>query len=268
MRRLCGGRNMARRPRRHPNRLRTMDGQAKWPPFPPRGGGESASREGLVTIHAPGICAAQAAGGCLASTAHPRSRSRERLWPTAACEWARSSMSARRWKPTSSAAIRCAPPCRRRDVCWKSYSRASRELQTGPQATADSKKSVVADTIERLTELGLIDDTQVAAQFIESRSRSHPQALRLSRSELAARGVGRDRVDAAVEAMGERDELPLARAALAKRVRALPDDKDARREAYQRHAAFLARRGFGWDIVRKALAEVFDPAETDDIPPE
>jgi len=28
-------------------------------------------------------------------------------------------------------------------------------------------------------------------------------------------------------------------------------------------SGFLARRGFGWDVVKKALAEIFDPDEVD-----
>jgi len=125
-------------------------------------------------------------------------------------------------------------------------------------------ESVIEEALARLTKLGTIDDAQFAAEFIASRGRAHPQAVRMTRSELAARGVAKGDIEDALTGMGEIDELALARVALAKRARSLPDDKEERRKAYQRLANFLAGRGFGWEITRKALAEHFTPVDAGD----
>ena len=151
--------------------------------------------------------------------------------------------------------------------------RAARLLEIrsrGSQEMARSLKqrgfgdAVITEAVARLVKLGVIDDTQFATEFINSRGRAHPQSVRRTRSELASRGVGKAAIDDAVAGIGEIDELSLARAALAKRARSLPADKDERKKVRQRLATFLAGLGFGWDIVRQALAEVFEATDSDD----
>lgn len=123
---------------------------------------------------------------------------------------------------------------------------------------------VITEAIAVLARWGFVDDTQFAEQWVQSRSRARPAGARKLRAELAQKGVAKEKIEKAVEGLTDEGELGLARAALAKKARALPADKEARREEWRRLAGFLQRRGFGWETVKKALAEIFD-ADPDEI---
>jgi|SRR5579883_3271934 len=147
--------------------------------------------------------------------------------------------------------------------------RARREIETRLKQKG-YEEQIIADSIAALTRLGLIDDAQFAAQWVESRSRSRPGGVRKLKTELYQKGVGKEQIEEAVGTVSEDDEADLARRALSKKLRPLPGDKDSRREEWRRLAGFLQRRGFGWDVTKKALAEVFeaDPDEIKERPEE
>lgn len=103
--------------------------------------------------------------------------------------------------------------------------------------------------IERVRQLGYLDDARFAkgrAEALLSRGRLGPRAVA---ARLAASGVERNQAREAVSnAMSERDELTLAKAALRKKSVDLQDPK-----ARARAARFLLGRGFSSDVVRRAL---------------
>jgi regulatory protein len=117
--------------------------------------------------------------------------------------------------------------------------------------------STIGSVTEKLTEYGLVDDAEFAAAWVDSRSRSQPSGVRKLKSELAQKGVARETIEEALSVVTEDQELVLARKALSKQSRALPDDPIERRTEYGRRAGYLARRGFGWNIVKEALQEQF-----------
>jgi regulatory protein len=135
--------------------------------------------------------------------------------------------------------------------------RSKKELETRLRQKG-YEEQVIGEAIAALTRWGLIDDAQFATQWVESRSRAHPEGIRKLRTELFQKGIAKDQIEAAVGAISEGDELGLARQALARKLRPLPEDKDARREEWRRLAGFLQRRGFNWETTKKALAAVFD----------
>ena len=88
------------------------------------------------------------------------------------------------------------------------------------------RPDLVEGSIERLTELGMIDDAAFARAWVESRDRARPRGERALRQELARKGIDR----------ALRDE------ALAEREVDRPDaDEDAARRLLERHASALAR---------------------------
>ena len=112
------------------------------------------------------------------------------------------------------------------------------------------RADLVDGAIERLTELGMIDDAAFAKAWVESRDRARPRGERALRQELARKGIDRaitdetladrevDRPDADVEAarrLLERHASALAR---------VPDPRARRQRAY----ALLARNGFDSEI--------------------
>lgn len=127
---------------------------------------------------------------------------------------------------------------------------------------ASVPESVVEHTLERLTELGYVDDMAFARWWAEQRDRHAPRGRRLLEAELRQRGVPREVIE---EYRAEHDEperapedeaLPgteadRAHEALDRHLRGRPLPAD--RKALQRVGMFLMRRGFDPETVRSVL---------------
>ncbi len=72
----------------------------------------------------------------------------------------------------------------------------------------------IDETLERLIELGYLDDERTAGEFIETRRRRGPLGLRRMRAELERRGADPDAVERALDrAFSSADDLADAREA-------------------------------------------------------
>ena len=158
---------------------------------------------------------------------------------------------------------------------------AVRFLGTRPRSawevTQRLRRAQVADaeistTLDRLAELGYVDDAAFARWWGEQRDRHSPRGRRMIEAELRQRGVSREVIEAyrVEHATPERapedeglpgDEMARAKDALARHLRGrrLPDDRAAR----QRVGMYLVRRGFDPDVVRAALVDA--ASATDDL---
>ena len=147
----------------------------------------------------------------------------------------------------------------------RSVSEVRRRL-TGAGYRAD----LVEGAIERMTELGMLDDDVFARAWVESRDRARPRGERAIRDELRLKGIDRSTVDLVMEerreAAAERneedgDDLPAgpdrlaAERLLAKHRRALDRVADPRQRR-QRAYALLARNGFDPETCREVAASV------------
>lgn len=139
--------------------------------------------------------------------------------------------------------------------------RSRREVERRLQR-AGADDLVTAATLERLEQLGYVDDDAFARWWAEQRDRHSPRGRRMVEAELRQRGIGRETIETfrATWAEPERspgdESLPATdaeRAALALarhlRGRAIPDD----RQAVQRLGMFLVRRGFDPETARAAI---------------
>lgn len=138
--------------------------------------------------------------------------------------------------------------------------------------------------VERLVELGFLDDAGFARAWIESRDRARPRGERALRVELAQKGVARDIADAALEdrrseavarpeegeADGDGEPSVDEAAALrllerrAGQLGRVPDPRVRRQRAY----ALLARNGFDPGVcssVAKRFAEVNEGDDASDV---
>jgi regulatory protein len=143
-------------------------------------------------------------------------------------------------------------------------------------SSAGYQPGLVEAAIERLLELGMLDDEAFARAWVESRDRARPRGERAIRQELALKGVDRTTVDLVLaerrEAMAgpsAGDDGPAsadeaaAKRLLARHARALsrvPDPRERRQRAY----ALLARNGFDPDVCRTVAAAVAaDPEDAE-----
>ena len=146
---------------------------------------------------------------------------------------------------------------------------AARFLEVRPRSVTEVRRrltgagyrsDLVDGAIERLADLGILDDAAFARAWVESRDRARPRGERALRQELALKGIDRSLVD---EVLGERaaaDPLESADAEAASKLltrnaRALERGADprARRE---RAYALLARHGFDPDIATDAIRAI------------
>lgn len=128
-------------------------------------------------------------------------------------------------------------------------SRAAGELATKLREKGFSPEAVDA-AVARMGELGYLDDRDFADRWVESRQSSRPRSARMLKQELRHKGVDREIIESAIEDAGideYADALELAR----KRTTTLADLDPAVRE--RRLTGYLARRGYGFDIIRRVL---------------
>ena len=135
--------------------------------------------------------------------------------------------------------------------------RAQREIETRLSQNG-YEESIISQVVAKLMRLGLLDDAQFAAQWVEAKTRvggSRPVGRRRLSSELYAKGVSKDQIAEAVEVVTNDDELALARAAAGKKVRVVPTDRDLLQAERRKLMGFLQRRGFGWETVKQVTRE-------------
>lgn len=143
---------------------------------------------------------------------------------------------------------------------------------------AGYRPDLVEGAVERLSELGLLDDDAFARAWVESRDRARPRGERAIRQELALKGIDRSTVDlvlserreavASVDVDGGGTVSPDQAAAerlVARNARSLSRVADPRQRR-QRAYALLARNGFDPEVCRAVAATVDgDPDEASDI---
>jgi regulatory protein len=143
--------------------------------------------------------------------------------------------------------------------------------------TAGYRSELVDAAIDRLVDLGMLDDRTFAAAWVASRDRARPRGERALRQELAQKGIDRSIAD---EVLRERQgaaarEDPSAddpdRAAadrlLARNARSLARVADLRQRRARAYA-LLARNGFDpgtcAEAARAWIADAADPSAHDD----
>jgi regulatory protein len=136
--------------------------------------------------------------------------------------------------------------------------RSSRDLRIRLRR-AGALEDGISWAIDRLVAQGFVDDAEYARQVARSKVLSGGVSRRKVVSALRQRGIAADVATTAIEATlaeVELDEHGAALAAAQKRLRALASLDPATRR--QRLYAFLARRGYESDVVRRVLKEVLE----------
>lgn len=128
------------------------------------------------------------------------------------------------------------------------------------------EKGYALPTVEavlgRLESVGLIDDVEFARAFLAARWGRRTAGIRRIEQELRGKGVGAEAIAAARARFesehGAADEITAARRVLAQAERRYASLEPRVRR--QRQWALLARRGFGGDVIARALDAPDDPS--------
>ena len=141
-----------------------------------------------------------------------------------------------------------------------------RRLLTPRRYRALPSAEAVDRVLDRLEQMGLLDDREFAGFWVENRERFSPRSSRALGQELRQRGVSRETVDAVSDP--DRDE-ERALAAARQRLRTVAN---ADYETFRtRLGQFLLRRGFSYTVARDAVRQLWeeihgeDTADTEDM---
>lgn len=122
----------------------------------------------------------------------------------------------------------------------------------------------IAAAVEKLQGWRYLDDADFARRWVENRETHQPRGRRLLEQELRRKGIDRDTARETVEDAGI-DERAAALELARDRLRRLSGGDPATNR--RRLADFLARRGYGWDVVRPTLDAVLGEADEAGIDP-
>ncbi|MBP3381471.1 MAG: regulatory protein RecX [Clostridia bacterium] len=123
---------------------------------------------------------------------------------------------------------------------------AAKELERKLSRSVD--RETAAAVVERLEEVGLVNDSAYAERMARSYANYRLYPRRRIMAALREKGVSREDAENAVEQL-ETDDLQVALALLRKKYyNKLQTDEDRKKVA-----AALARSGFGFDTVKKAM---------------
>ena len=130
------------------------------------------------------------------------------------------------------------------------------------QTYLDGKQFGEADvdaTVDRLVELGLLNDARYAQRFAETRLASKPISRRHLREQMKGHGLSDADIDAALETVDDESEDENARAIADKYMRRFRDlEPEKRRE---RVLSRILARGFSYDAARKAYEKALSEEE-------
>ncbi len=149
-----------------------------------------------------------------------------------------------------------------RNICLRALTGApkTRQQLTELLAKRDVPDDAAEAVLDRLTEVGLIDDEAFAEAWVSSRQSGRGLARRALAAELRAKGVDGDVAALAVAVVDDEDERAAARQLVERRARSMQRLDEA--TATRRLMGMLARKGYGGGmaaaVVREVLGEQAD----------
>jgi regulatory protein len=121
-------------------------------------------------------------------------------------------------------------------------------------------QAAIDHAIARLHDWRYLDDEDFARRWVENRATHRPRGKRLLQQELRHKGIDRETAREVIDA-ADLDETADAEAIARRRLPAYAGDDPA--AIRRRLSAYLARRGYGYDVIRVALERVLGEDEGD-----
>lgn len=128
-------------------------------------------------------------------------------------------------------------------------------------AQAGAPDDVVAGVLDRLTQVGLVDDTAYAEAYVRTGVGVRRRGTRSLRAELRTRGVAPEVIDLAAAQVDDDDERATALALASRRAAGLA--RLAPEVQRRRLMGLLLRRGFSTGVVNDVLAQVLAELSSD-----
>ena len=143
---------------------------------------------------------------------------------------------------------------------------ATRQLAYRPRSSTELRQTllqrgfadrIIDEVLTRFTELGYLDDADFARRWIQTREQLAPRGTRLLRQELRQKGIAADLADEAIQE-ADLDDFESASRIAERRLSRMSDlDRETQR---RRLVAYLERRGFSYDVIRKIDRQFFPQA--------
>ena len=130
-------------------------------------------------------------------------------------------------------------------ISYRSHSK--KELKDKIRRTCDDTSAEKA--VERMEELGLVNDEEYARQFARKLLLQKKMARRAAMLEMSRKGIDKETAEAALDEV-DVDYRENIRYIIEKKYRDIGDEKIKRRAV-----AALQRLGYGWDDIRAVLNE-------------
>lgn len=140
-------------------------------------------------------------------------------------------------------------------ISYRDHSK--KELADKIRRTCDEDSAQKA--VDRLEELGLVNDEGFARRYAEQLIFSKHMSKRGASYELSRKGIDKELAQEILEDI-DVDENEEIKAVLEKKYRNLDDEKTRRRAV-----AALQRLGYGWDSIRRAMDDYSDYTEEDSV---
>jgi regulatory protein len=118
-------------------------------------------------------------------------------------------------------------------------------------------EAVVESVMEALRRWGYLDDAGLAANWVASRGKT--RGRRALEFELRRKGIEAETLKETMEVRTDEVEADACRTVAIRKVGTSPTDRS--REAQAKLAAFLQRRGFGWDAIKPTLRALYTETE-------
>lgn len=150
---------------------------------------------------------------------------------------------------------------RYKDSRDKLYNKALKFLSYRPRSEKEMRDylekkggdtKIVEEITGKLKKQNLVDDYAFTTWWIEQRSRFRPKGKHLLWLELLKKGIKKEIIEDSL--FSEKEELDLAKKAARKKVKSYKNLESL--EFRQKMTAFLARRGFNWEVIKKVLEEI------------
>jgi len=117
----------------------------------------------------------------------------------------------------------------------------------------NAAQEIIDKIVTSLKEKKFLNDEEFARSFVLNRARLKPKGKKLLTLELRQKGIAEELIKKVLdEVRGEiPDELSQAKSLIVKKMQKMVGMP--KQEIYQKVGGFLARRGYSWDVVKKAI---------------